>query len=97
MMGVNERSALEVSDEERQRIYEECWAKGGFSLISWGEKFWMSNNFFNHFVDEAYGLVDVDWLVATGRTPLGITLTELDAQMAPLKGAPPPGFTPPGG
>jgi cation diffusion facilitator CzcD-associated flavoprotein CzcO len=33
MMSVNERSALEVSDEERQKIYEECWAKGGFNLI----------------------------------------------------------------
>jgi cyclohexanone monooxygenase len=33
MMGVNERLAMEVSDEERQRIYEESWAKGGFSLV----------------------------------------------------------------
>ena len=33
MMNVNEVSAMDVSEEERQRVYERCWADGGFSLI----------------------------------------------------------------
>ena len=33
MMSGEERSALEVSDEERRQIYEDCWAKGGFTVI----------------------------------------------------------------
>jgi cyclohexanone monooxygenase len=28
-----ERSALEVSDEERQRVYEEAWQEGGFKFL----------------------------------------------------------------
>ncbi len=33
MIRDNEQSALDVSEEERRRIYEDCWAQGGFSLV----------------------------------------------------------------
>jgi hypothetical protein len=69
----------------------------GFTLLSWGQKWRMTNAFFAAFTDEAYALVDYDWVTAKGTTPLGLSLDELDALMAPLKGAPPANYAPPGG
>jgi hypothetical protein len=68
-----------------------------FIFVSWGQIFRMTNAFFGALTDEAYALVDNDWVTSKGTTPLGLSLDELDALMAPLKGAPPANYAPPGG
>ena len=60
---------------------------GGFNLISWGQKYIMSPAFFASCVDEAYGIADHEFITATGKSPLGLTITALEAQMAALKKA----------
>lgn len=54
---------------------------GNMGLISWGENYEMTPAFFSAFVDEVYAIASLDWVKATGNTPLGMTLDELASQM----------------
>jgi hypothetical protein len=58
---------------------------GARDIISWGYRYTMTNGFWGNYVDEAYALVSEEWVEATGRTPLGMTMAELEAQMAAIK------------
>jgi len=57
----------------------------GPHFISWGVKYQMTWEYFARYVDEAYGLVDRLWATKTGKTPVGLSLEELQAQMVALK------------
>ena len=59
--------------------------KNGFDLISWGTKYRMSNKFFKAYCDEAYALCDIDWLLGTGKTLLGLPMAQLIEQVKYLK------------
>lgn len=56
----------------------------GLGLISWGAKYKMTWGFFAQFVDEVYAPADPDWISAKGTTLAGLTLAELEAQMAAI-------------
>ena len=60
----------------------------GLTVLSWGAKYRMTWAFWSEFVDEAYMLADADWLKATGATPAGMTLAQLEAQMEALRQEP---------
>ena len=53
-----------------------------YTLISWGQKYKMTYDFFQKFVDEAYALASKQWVKATGFTPAGLTLAQLEAEMS---------------
>jgi len=53
----------------------------GAVVISWGQIYKMTWPFFSKFVDEVYGIADADWVEKTGKTPAGMSLAELQAQM----------------
>jgi hypothetical protein len=57
----------------------------GFYLISWGQKYLMTFDFFTAFTEEAYAIADREFITATGKSPLGLTIAELEAQMQGLK------------
>jgi len=57
-----------------------------FTLISWGQKYKMTNRFFTNFADEAYALLDNSWIAGTGKTPLGMTPHDLWLQMLAIRG-----------
>lgn len=61
----------------------------GARLISWGQYYTMTWQFFAKYVDEVYAIADQDWVEATGKTPGGISLATLEQQMQALKGEPP--------
>ncbi|MGA7811202.1 hypothetical protein [Bradyrhizobium sp.] len=50
-------------------------------VISWGEYFSMTWNFFAKYVDEAYAIADPIWFKNGGKKPGGLTIAELKAQM----------------
>ena len=54
------------------------------TLISWGSLYRMSWEFFSNYTDEAYALCDSSWIAATGKTPLGMSTSKLEAQMASI-------------
>lgn len=56
----------------------------GARLISWGQYYTMTWDFFARYVDETYAIADQDWVDATGKTPGGISLDILEAQMQAL-------------
>jgi len=56
--------------------------KVGPWLVSWGRLYQMTWKFFGAYVDEAYGLINPDWIRAQGTTPLDMTVDQLKAQMA---------------
>lgn len=58
----------------------------GARVISWGQYYTMTWDFFARFVDEVYAIADPDWIAATGQTVGGLTLQQLEAQMQALKG-----------
>lgn len=57
------------------------------TVISWGQEYKMTWEFFSTFVDETYAIADHVWIEATGLTPLGMSLAELEAQMQALRQA----------
>jgi hypothetical protein len=59
----------------------------GPTVISWGQIYKMTWQFFSKFVDEVYGIADSDWVESTKKTPAGMTVAELQAQMQALQKA----------
>jgi hypothetical protein len=57
----------------------------GAKVISWGQYYTMTWEFFAHFVDEVYAIADSEWIESTGKTPGGMTLDQLEVQMNALK------------
>jgi hypothetical protein len=57
----------------------------GATVISWGKRYTMTWPFVVNIVDEAYAIADKSWLESCGKTPAGMTLTQLEAQMHALK------------
>lgn len=53
-------------------------ADGNLHFVSWGTQYQMTPAFFAKYVDEAYALVDRSWIELTGKTPVGLTLAELE-------------------
>lgn len=56
----------------------------GAHLISWGQKYTMTWEFFATYVDETYAIADSTWFTSKGTTPGGLSLEELEAQMKAL-------------
>jgi hypothetical protein len=56
-----------------------------FTCISWGKRYKLTHNFLAEFLDEAYAIADPAWIRATGKTPLGMSVQGLEAQMAGLR------------
>lgn len=54
-------------------------------VITWGVVVSMTWRFFAQYVDEVYALVNSDWVTATGKTILGMTLPELESTMDAIK------------
>ncbi len=59
----------------------------GWGLISWGRRYRMTAAFLAAWCEEAYAMVAADWLEKTGKTPLGMSAADLEAQMAAIRGA----------
>lgn len=58
-------------------------ANGNRGIISWGSSDYTATpTFFSNYFDEAYVVVTQDWVDKTGRTPGGLSLDEMQAQMA---------------
>lgn len=57
----------------------------GARVISWGEYYTMTWDFFAKYVDEVYAIADSTWFTAKETTPGGLTLAQLKAQMQGLK------------
>jgi len=62
----------------------------GARVISWGSYYTMTWDFFAKYVDEVYAIADPDWADATGKTPGGLSMQQLEEQMQALKGSPSP-------
>jgi hypothetical protein len=56
-------------------------ASGNMTVISWGSLYTMTPAFFAQFVDEAYALANPDWISATGKSPAGLTISQLQSLM----------------
>jgi hypothetical protein len=54
-------------------------------LISWGARYTMTPSFWSGFVDEAYALANPSWIKNTGRSPAGLTLSQLETLMASMR------------
>jgi hypothetical protein len=59
----------------------------GPRVISWGQYYTMTWEFFAKFVDEVYAIADSEWFESTGKTPGGLTIEELEVQMKALQGS----------
>jgi len=57
----------------------------GPTCVSWGKKYKMTWEFFSRYTDEVYAIVDKSWIETTGKTPLNLTLQELEELMADLR------------
>jgi len=57
----------------------------GARVISWGQYYTMTWAFFERFVDEAYALIDADWVASTGRDPAGLSMQQLTQAMQALR------------
>jgi hypothetical protein len=57
----------------------------GARVISWGQYYTMTWDFFATYVDEVYAIADNTWIDTKGTTPGGFTLDQLEQQMQGLK------------
>jgi hypothetical protein len=73
------------SDDGGHAVIISGYAPDGFDVISWGRKYFMTIAFFLKTMDEAYAVADRAWIAATGQTPAGLTLLEIESQMAALR------------
>ena len=55
------------------------------TIISWGSIYKMSWEFFTKYTDECYAIVSPDWISATGKDPLGMTVSDLESLMSAIK------------
>jgi len=62
-------------------IYEAGLCYLGFEAYRMTWAFWSA------YVDEAYLIADADWITATGKSPAGLALTDLETQMQALRQA----------
>ena len=53
----------------------------GADVISWGRQYKMTWEFFRTFTDEVYAIADRSWVEASGSSPAGLSLQDLEAQM----------------
>jgi hypothetical protein len=65
------------------------YTASGARVISWGSYYTMTWAFFAKYVDEVYAIADPAWVAATGQTPGGLTMTQLEEQMQALQDAEP--------
>jgi hypothetical protein len=56
----------------------------GAKVISWGQYYTMTWDFFATYVDEVYAIADKTWITSKGTTPGGLSLQELEDQMKAL-------------
>ena len=61
------------------------YAQSALDVISWGRFYKMTWTFFHKYVDEVYAIADRSWVAATGKTPGGLTVQELETQMQALR------------
>lgn len=59
----------------------------GLTLVSWGKRYRMTWTFWQTYVDEAYAPIDRVWFGQDGKTFAGLSLTDLETQMAAIKKA----------
>lgn len=57
----------------------------GFTFISWGQLFEMTWAFFQAYCEESYAIVDKTWINSSGKSPLGLTLAQLESMMNGLR------------
>ena len=73
----------QMTDEGHAVILAGYDAKGAI-VVSWGRRYTMTWAFVSQVVDEAYAIADNSWVSATGKTPAGLSITELQDQMQAL-------------
>lgn len=66
-------------------VFVPKYSAAGLTAITWGQSMWMSNYFWQTYVDEAYALVSVDFLNTQGDTPDGFNLSQLLADLAQIR------------
>lgn len=59
--------------------------KNTFTCISWGRRYTLTKAFLATYLEEIYGIIDKSWIMATGKTPFGMTLADLETAMESLK------------
>ncbi len=57
----------------------------GVTVVSWGALYKMTWAFFDHYCDEAYAIIDKNWIATSGKTPLGVSLEELETLMKEIR------------
>ena len=57
------------------------------TVISWGQFYTMTWEFFAQYVDEVYGIIDPLWVGKGGKTPYGLTESDTESAMQLLKQA----------
>ena len=57
----------------------------GFDIVSWGMRFRLTNAGFGKSCNEAYALIDRNWVEKTGLTPGGISIDDLETAMRSMR------------
>jgi len=57
----------------------------GVKVISWGQTYTMTWDFFARYVDEVYAIADPTWIGAKGTSPGGLSLAEIEQQMQGIR------------
>jgi len=54
---------------------------GNFVCVTWGQEKRLTANFWKRYADESWAVSSPDWLAANGRSPSGLDMAQLDADL----------------
>ena len=61
-----------------------AYSTGGLTVVSWGQLYQMTWQFYNTYCDEAYVILSPDWIAKNNTTPSGFDLAALQADLKAL-------------
>lgn len=57
------------------------WEKGGIDIITWGQRKRVTDSFMSRYCDEAYCALSPDWIKRNGKSPRGVAVDDLLADL----------------
>lgn len=78
----SQKPGVDTTIEGGHAIYLPGYGHDGATLVSWGTTYTFDWDFWTAYVDEAYAIVSTDWIEKSGKSPSGVDVTGLMADLA---------------
>ena len=78
----SQKPGADVNIEGGHAIYLPGYGRDGATGVSWGTTYTFNWDFWHTYVDEAYAIVSTDWIEQSGKSPSGVDMNGLIADLS---------------